>query len=284
MLNLFRRTKNGQDQRQAEFAPAAVLPGSGEGFNSFDVGLENAAADGWYNKELGELAPGFPISRDDTLVDVGCGDAGMCVFCAAAGADITLIDADPGRVEEAARRLAKVGAKMGAKIRGHGADAARLPLADHSMSRVICTEVLEHVEDPGAVMAELVRIGRPGALYLLSVPGAVGEHLQAKLALPEYFQKPNHIRIFDDDAFDRLVTGAGLTIERRSSVGFYWTLWWVFFWQTGKSFTAEIHDPLLHAWANAWRELLHSPNGARTKQALDNFAPKSQVIVARKPL
>ena len=44
----------------------------------------------------------------------------------------------------------------------------QLPLPDHYYDLVICTEVLEHLENPGAALAEIVRVGK--AHCLLSVP------------------------------------------------------------------------------------------------------------------
>lgn len=50
------------------------------------------------------------------------------------------------------------------------ADGARLPFADAVFGGAVCTEVLEHVVDPGAVLAELARVLRPGAVAILSTP------------------------------------------------------------------------------------------------------------------
>ena len=58
------------------------------------------------------------------------------------------------------------------------------------MSRIICMEVIEHVEDPAAFVAELARVGEPDALYLLAVPDATGERIQQAFAPDYYFQSP----------------------------------------------------------------------------------------------
>jgi SAM-dependent methyltransferase len=50
------------------------------------------------------------------------------------------------------------------------ASLADLPLADASFDAVLCTQVLEHVDDPAAVLAELHRVLRPGGGLWLTVP------------------------------------------------------------------------------------------------------------------
>lgn len=45
-----------------------------------------------------------------------------------------------------------------------------LPLPDESFDAVLCTQVLEHVADPGAVLAELNRVLRAGGSLWLTVP------------------------------------------------------------------------------------------------------------------
>lgn len=50
------------------------------------------------------------------------------------------------------------------------ADAATLPLAADSFDAVICAELLEHVPDPRRVLAEAVRVLRPGGRLVLTIP------------------------------------------------------------------------------------------------------------------
>ncbi len=55
-------------------------------------------------------------------------------------------------------------------------DAARLPIADHSVDTVLSLELLEHVPQPHAVVEELGRILKPGGTVIVSVPSTVPRH------------------------------------------------------------------------------------------------------------
>ena len=143
-------------------------------------------------------------------------------------------------------------------------------------------EVLEHVEDPVQFVRELVRVGRPGAQYLITVPDPLGENVQTELAPSAYFERPNHIRIFQRDEFEKLLIDAGLIVEQRAYYGFFWSVWWFFFWACKQDLSPPWH-PLLQSWTNTWDQLLATPDGPRIKAAMDKAMPKSQLILARKP-
>ena len=55
-------------------------------------------------------------------------------------------------------------------------DARSMPLADASMDVVLITQVLEHVPEPIAVIAEIRRVLKPGGTLLLSVPSIFPQH------------------------------------------------------------------------------------------------------------
>ena len=244
------------------------------------IGLKDDELSGWFNRETGELATGFPVGADDVVLDVGCGIGGMATFCAQRGARVILVDADANNVAASRARLAEF---AGLRLETHVSDAHRLPLADGIASRIVCAEVLEHVDDPAAVMAELVRVGRPGARYLITVPGTAQEMLQKRLAHPSYFEKPNHVRIFEAQSIAALVRDAGLRIDRTASHGFFRSIWMALFWQTGLELSNAASHPSLDLWAQTWAEVLKGPQAAHVKSVLDEFLPKSQVIVASKP-
>ncbi len=245
-----------------------------------DVGLYDMILSGWFNQETGELVEGFPIGPDDTVMDIGCGTGGFTLFSGRQGAEIYVVDVDESKLDIAVQRLKETAAKS---IHKMVSDANPLLIADQTLTRVIAMEVIEHVDDPLAFLKELVRVGKPGALYLLTVPDAISEHTQKGIAPDIMFQKPNHINIFERDEFLALVENAGLTIERNFTYGFYRAVWWFFFWASAQPELAPPWQPLLQQWDETWRTLLAQPQGPQIKNALDSVFGKSQVIVARKP-
>jgi cyclopropane fatty-acyl-phospholipid synthase-like methyltransferase len=48
----------------------------------------DARLSGWFLGESGQLCEGFRISPEDPVIDVGCGDGGMCDFAASCGAEV----------------------------------------------------------------------------------------------------------------------------------------------------------------------------------------------------
>ncbi|MFJ3051315.1 class I SAM-dependent methyltransferase [Pseudomonas nitroreducens] len=244
------------------------------------VGLVDMSLSGWFKNDAGELIEGFPISAADSVLDIGCGDGGFTLFAGRQGAEIFVADIDQPNVE---RAVARVGETAARAVHPLVTDANPIPLEDGRVSRVIAMEVLEHVDDPARFLKELVRVAKPGALFLLTVPDPYGEKAQQGIAPDEYFQKPNHIHIFERDEFERLVREAGLEVERRLGYGFYRTLWWFLYWASGQPSLSEPWHPLLEQWDRLWGDLLALPQGAKVKAALDQAMPKSQVIIARKP-
>jgi 2-polyprenyl-3-methyl-5-hydroxy-6-metoxy-1,4-benzoquinol methylase len=255
------------------------------------TGLRDSAADGWFNRERGEFVKDFAIGPDDKVLDVGCGVGVASLFAASQGASVLFTDTEAQVVETLRNHPDALAARS---WQGMVSDSNPLPVADGWASKVVCQEVLEHVDDPRQVMAELVRAGRSGAQYMISVPGQVGEELQKGIAWPGYYQTPNHIRIFTAQDFEQLVSDAGLIIEHRQVTGFYWVMNMIFYWAYANAQQRELHgairddvvlniNPLMHGWSVAWRALLDSPEGLAVKQQLDQFMPKSHVIIARKP-
>jgi ubiquinone/menaquinone biosynthesis C-methylase UbiE len=260
--------------------------------DSRDCGLVDAVMGGWFQNASDELFRGFRIAADDVVLDLGCGHGGSTLFCARRGAHVIFTDSEAEKIEALRARVRETPARQ---ADGIVSNSLPLPLADNLASKVIALEVLEHVEQPLAILQELVRVGRPGAQYFISVPDQASEDLQRAVAPALHFESPNHINVFSREAFAELVESAGLIIETRDYYGFYWTLWMMLFWGTkqaeGHVFSGATHDqlegpfhPLLNSWATLWHATINLPGGEKIRAALDQALPKTQIILARKPL
>lgn len=247
------------------------------------IGWRDRGLDGWMNGQTGELTRGVPISPADTVIDVGCGDGVFVHFCARQGAEVIFIDRSEAAL---AKTAAKVTASPARAYQGILSDCDPIPLQDNTGDLVICTEVLEHVPDPRAFLRELIRVTKPGARLLITVPDSRSERLVAATAPEQYFQEPNHIRIFTADDFRQLAEEAGLVIESHRFVGCFESVYWPLAWLTcepDSGLPLDNPHPIPDHWTRLWQEVQRHPQGYKIRNALNELLPKSQSIVARKP-
>jgi SAM-dependent methyltransferase len=81
-------------------------------------------------------------------------------------------------------------------------DARRLPFAQSSFDAVLCSQVLEHVNQPGQVMAEIGRVLKPGGCGILSAPFIYNVHVG-----------PHDFFRFSPLGIREVVEGAGLKVK-----------------------------------------------------------------------
>ena len=164
-----------------------------------------------------EVGPG------DRVVDVGCGEGGLAELLARSGLHVIGIEPADYLRERYRRRL------EGIDPESHVLDglADALPFADGEISRAVMTEVLEHVPEPGAALAELRRVLAPGGLLCLSVPTSYTELVFWRLH-PRYAENATHERIFTKPELQRLIERSGFRIERWEGRNFRPALSWVF--------------------------------------------------------
>jgi SAM-dependent methyltransferase len=227
-----------------------------------------------------EYFPGFEIREEDTVVDVGCGGGDAVVFAGNLGAEVVGTDYDPLVIERLDERMRGVPARS---YRGFVSDSDPLPLPDAHADVVICTEVAEHVPDPARFLAELARIGKPGARYLITVPDPRSESVMETVAPQWYWEEPYHLRVYRPEQLDQFLGKAGLVVEDRQSLGFYWSMWWLLrMAMDPKPLEPNPEDGPTRHWEEVWTALGQTAKGARLAGALDEVLPKSQVRIARK--
>jgi 2-polyprenyl-6-hydroxyphenyl methylase / 3-demethylubiquinone-9 3-methyltransferase len=97
-----------------------------------------------------------------TALDIGCGGGLLAEELARLGARV--IGVDPA---ESSLATAREHARMqGLEIDYRLGSGERLQLEDESVEIACCVDVLEHVDDLGAVVRETARVLKPGGIYL----------------------------------------------------------------------------------------------------------------------
>ena len=93
------------------------------------------------------------------VLDVGCSTGRFTGAIQRAGASVVGVDLDPGMLTVAAANIG------GPRL---VADAHRLPFATGAFDLTVALTLLEFVEDPARVVAELARVTRPGGRLLVA--------------------------------------------------------------------------------------------------------------------
>lgn len=111
------------------------------------------------------------------------------------------------------------------QLRAHDGRASQalvdaLPYADDSFDLVCALDIVEHVEDDGAVLAELARVARPGAALLLSVP----LHASAWTPFDDFV---GHCRRYEPADLIALLQAHGFVLERSAVFGMQPTSTWL---------------------------------------------------------
>jgi 2-polyprenyl-6-hydroxyphenyl methylase/3-demethylubiquinone-9 3-methyltransferase len=144
-----------------------------------------------------------------TALDVGCGAGLLAEPIARLGATTTGLDAAPELIG-AAREHA---AAMGLAIEYRAGELAAL---QGRFDLITCMEVIEHVADPAAFIAELAQRLAPGGLLILSTPNATAWSKLLTITVAEGLGRiPKGTHEFDrfigPDRMKTLLSEAGLT-------------------------------------------------------------------------
>lgn len=103
-------------------------------------------------------------------LDAGCGSGKLSRWLASHDAFVSGIDGAPEMVR-VAKEFAKAAGRS-SETQFQVANVAELPFADGSFDGVLCSSVLEYVDNPKAVLAGFGRATKPGGMLLISVPNA----------------------------------------------------------------------------------------------------------------
>lgn len=166
----------------------------------------------------------------DKLLDVGCGEGRHVIHAClehnilGVGVDLSLRD-----LTTASERFAPFASyNSSSQFNLQQTDATKLPFADNSFDKIICSEVLEHIENYTGVLQEIKRVLKPNGVLAISVPRAWPEKICWKLSAAYHQVEGGHIRIFNAQELREEIKGLGFEFTHR-----YWAhalhspFWWL---------------------------------------------------------
>jgi SAM-dependent methyltransferase len=226
------------------------------------------------------------VERGERLLDLGCGGGRHAFHAVRLGARVIALDA---QADELCQVRDTIGAMLDAGEIGvddeAGAvqgNALRLPFADASFDRVIAAEVLEHIPDDAAAMAELTRVLRPGGTMAVTVPRLGPEAVNWALS-NEYHNVPGgHVRIYRRSTLLSRLRRAGLRpVGRHHAHALHSPYWWL------RCVVGPHKDdhPLVRAYHRllVW-DITRAPRFTRVAERLLNpLLGKSLVVYLEKP-
>ncbi len=179
-------------------------------------------------RRLGGLGAGHRV------LDLGCGGGRHAFEAFRRGADVVALDRSDRETKDVAGMFAAMRAESqapaGSLAVAVTADALGLPFADASFDRLIAAEVLEHVVDDRAAIAELVRVLRPGGRLAVTVPRWFPERVC--WALSSDYHAPavpdGHVRIYRRRVLAARLEAAGLRVDDISHAhALHSPYWWL---------------------------------------------------------
>ncbi|MGH9226208.1 MAG: class I SAM-dependent methyltransferase [Acidimicrobiales bacterium] len=233
-----------------------------------------------------DLRPGM------RLLDLGCGQGRHAFEGLRRGARVVALDRNAGDCKDTA--AAMEGDHHGVQAtQAHGVQATQaggwavngdgraLPFPGHTFDRIVAAEVLEHVEDDGAAIAELVRVLKPGGRLAVTVPRWFPERVC--WALADDYHAPavpgGHVRIYGRRQLVRRLQDAGLrVVGAHHAHALHSPYWWL---KCAVGVSDDDHALVRRYHGFLVREILRPrPSVRLLERALNPVVGKSLVVYA----
>ena len=155
------------------------------------------------------------IGLEDTVLDIACGPGLISCVMAQVARQVTGIDITPAMIEQAKARQQSRGLT---NVTWQVGDVLPLPFAAASFSVVFTRYSFHHFLDPKAVLAEMVRVCKPGGKVAVVDVFTTTPEQAAAYDQVEKLRDPSHTRALLLDELTGLFRDAGLSDIK---TGFY---------------------------------------------------------------
>ncbi len=137
------------------------------------------------------------MAKGSRVLDVGCGDGALTGLIAMRfNANVEGVDVEPLSIELACKEFEKRG------LRGRFAviDGYAYPFDNASFAAVVCSDAIEHVQKPEAMLREMWRVLAPEGVLVLTTPIRYTEAPLDRMHVQEWF--PEAFRQFCENVLD----------------------------------------------------------------------------------
>ncbi len=171
-----------------------------------DVYYKHLDTDRLITRHYRNLARQLQVSTNQQVLDIACGTGGWLLTCQQHGAQSYGID-----ISEKAIGFCK---KIMSADHFHVADAEQLPFADSSFDLITCLGSLEHFRDQKVAIKEILRVAKPAAKIVISVPNA--GFLTRRLGLYKGTQQADYLElVLSLTEWQTLFESNGLQLHQR---------------------------------------------------------------------
>ncbi|MDP5209752.1 class I SAM-dependent methyltransferase [Microbulbifer sp. 2205BS26-8] len=204
------------------------------------------------------------------VLDLGCGEGRHCIHLMITDAvDVYGIDLcfDDVRTASARARPFSSPEYANGRLLFGVANGLQLPFANACFDVVICSEVLEHIGEYRALLAEIDRVLKPSGIFAATVPAYFPEWLCWQLSDAYHQVEGGHIRIFRERELRESIEALGhCYFARHKAHALHVPYWWLkcLFWNKPDSRLVATYHRLL-----VW-DLMKQPMLTRVVEKLLN--------------
>ena len=164
------------------------------------------------------------VRSGELVLDLGCGAGRHSFEAQLRGAHVVAVDLDDAVLKDVNEMMKGIVPSGSCTV----GDALRLPFADDSFDRIIASEVLEHIPEDSAAMAEISRVLKPGGTVAVTVPRYWPEGVCWILSKEYHSNIGGHVRIYRRSQLLGRLEGAGLDgYDRHHAHALHAPYWWL---------------------------------------------------------